>query len=863
MKRYSSLLLLLFVVLTTKAGPVDPNAAREVGAKFLHAKALLKTNNPTELQWAATYRTSNDDTAFYVYNSTNGFVIVSADDCYAPIIGYSNKGIFTRDDVPVQMEEYLQNFVKQIQYGIENRISADEATVRQWEWVRSTGRLSEKKGASEVEPLLTDIWRQGCYYNELCPADTNGQCGHVLVGCVATSMAQILHYWGYPETGSGSFTYTPTGYPQQSVDFGATTYQWDNMPDSLTAASTAAQIDAVATLMWHCGVAVQMEYSPTGSGAIFLLSVSALEDHFNYSSNMSTEYRDSHSTEEWLTLIKNSLDWGRPIHYCGGDHAFVCDGYDDNDFLHFNWGWGGRYDGYFADGALNPFTYNFNTNNIAIINIHPGNFTYEVNISANPSEGGTVSFGDKDDSATFAEGESCTVIAIPNSGYGFTCWTEDGDTVSTSSNYTFFVNDNRNLVANFAEGLVQQYSVTVSANPDIGGTVSFDNKDTREVYLYDFEDGTMMGWTSLDADGDGYDWVSSTKPSQYFNWGVNLTGYGHNASQSFVMSGSFTNSALTALTPDNYLISPTKGKYHQITFYAAAQDNLFAADHFGVAVSTTNATPESFTTLQEWTMTHKSKGQWYQYTVDLSAYSGQEIWVAIRHFDCTQQFVLKVDDIVLSTGLSATYDQDQPCTLTATANQHYIFVNWTKGDEVVSDEIPFNFLVTEDGHYTANFELQTYTVDIEVDPPGAGVVTGDTIYSYGERATVSVDPNENYHFTRWTENGEMVSLSNRFSFVVKENHHLVVHLAQDNALSEQNDAKIEVFPNPANNKLTIKCEEPILRYSIYDITGVLVTQVANFSKNEVEIDIESLAVGVYVIRLAVGNTVLTSRFVKE
>lgn len=342
-----------------------------------------------------------------------------------------------------------------------------------------------------------------------------------------------------------------------------------------------------------------MNYSPSGSGADFFLTVSALENYFKYSSNMTTIMRDHHSTEEWLTLIKNSLDWGRPIHYCGGDHAFVCDGYDDNDFLHFNWGWGGRYDGYFADGALNPYTYNFNTNNIAIINIHPGNFTYEVNISANPSEGGTVSFGDKDDSATFAEGESCTVIAIPNSGYGFTCWTEDGDTVSTSSNYTFFVNDNRNLVANFAEGLVQQYSVTVSANPDIGGTVSFDNKDTREVYLYDFEDGTMTGWTSLDADGDGYDWVSSTKTSQYFNWGVNLTGYGHNASQSFVMSGSYSNSAFTALTPDNYLISPAKGKYHQITFYAAAQDNLFAADHFGVAVSTTNASPSSFTTLQE------------------------------------------------------------------------------------------------------------------------------------------------------------------------------------------------------------------------------------------------------------------------
>ena len=373
----------------------------------------------------------------------------------------------------------------------------------------------------------------------------------------------------------------------------------------------------------------------------------------------------------------------------------------------------------------------------------------------------------------------------------------------------------------------------------------------------------MMGWTSLDADGDSYNWVSSTSPTYYFGWGTDLTGMGHNASQCFVMSGSFSNSAYSALTPDNYLVSPTKGKYHQISFYAAAQDNFYSADHFGVAVSTTNASPTSFTTIQEWTMTNKAQGRWYEYTVDLSAYSGQEIWVAIRHFNCTNQFVLKVDDIVLSSGLCAIYSQDQPCTVTATANQNYVFVNWTQGDEVVSNDNSLNFLVTENAHYVANFELPTYTVEIEVDPAGAGVVTGDTLYSYGQRATVGVEPNENYHFTRWTENGETVSLSTRFSFVVKENHRLVAHLAYDNALSEQTDAIIEVFPNPANNKLTVRCEEPILQYSIYDITGTLVTQVGNLSQNDVELNIESLSAGVYVIRLAVSNTVLTSRFVKE
>ena len=277
------LLLFLIAIQIAKADPVDQDAARAVGANFLHANALLKSADPAHLDLASTYRTTNGKAAFYVFNSDQGFVIVSADDFAIPILGYSNEGIFTGNDIPVQMEAYLQNFIKQMQYGIENHLSADANIARQWELVRSTGDITDEKDNDRVGPLLTDIWNQGCYYNECCPSDPNGQCGHVYTGCVATSFAQILHYWGFPERGTASHTYKPQGYPQHTADFGATTYQWDNMPDSLSASSTPEQINAVATLMWHCGVAVDMIYGPNSSGAFFPRVPSALVHYFNYS----------------------------------------------------------------------------------------------------------------------------------------------------------------------------------------------------------------------------------------------------------------------------------------------------------------------------------------------------------------------------------------------------------------------------------------------------------------------------------------------------------------------------------------------------------------------------------------------------
>ena len=181
-------------------------------------------------------------------------------------------------------------------------------------------------------------------------------------------------------------------------------------------------------------------------------------------------------------------------------------------------------------------------------------------------------------------------------------------------------------------------------------------QSTGDEFFENFDNSAMpAGWTAIDADGDGFNWCIASS--------VMTTGYGHNASTDCVLSQSYSNS-YGALNPNNFLVTPqvTVGSNSTFSFYACAQDASYAAEHFGVAVSTTTPTAAAFEMVQEWTLTAKgsgvmapgrdgqtrAQGTWYEYNVDLSAYAGQQIYIALRHFNCTDMFYIDVDDIALS-----------------------------------------------------------------------------------------------------------------------------------------------------------------------------------------------------------------------
>ena len=195
-KTLTIMMFLLALTMGAKANPVDIRQAREVGAKFVKGSIAIRAT-ADDLRHVTTYKTDSNVAAFYVFNVDNGFVIVAADDCSIPILAYSKEGSFDVNNIPVQMEGYLQVYRKEIQYGIEHRLSGDESIANQWNMLRATGRLYETRSTTAVEPMLSETWNQNCYYNALCPEDPNGPCGHVYAGCVATAMGQLMHFWQY------------------------------------------------------------------------------------------------------------------------------------------------------------------------------------------------------------------------------------------------------------------------------------------------------------------------------------------------------------------------------------------------------------------------------------------------------------------------------------------------------------------------------------------------------------------------------------------------------------------------------------------------------------------------------------------
>ena len=354
------------------AGPVDAQRAQQTGNRFLSAKAL-KSNIQLNLAYTSATRNAID---YYVFNvpGGNGFVIIAGDDRVKPILAYSTTGSFDVNNLSDGFSFTLNSFCEEIQYVREHNIEATPDIVAEWESVSKNGIINqERSNRVVVGPLLQSTWHQNFPYNSQCPEDPDGNGGHVYAGCVATAMGQVMKFWDYPEQGEGSYTYYPGGYPQQTANFGETEYHFELMPNDLDSLSTEEDYFYIAQLLHHCGIAVEMMYGPDGSGAFSGDVPPALRTYFGYScDDHITNYGGGfwgpgYSNEEWAQMLKDGgLDEGIPLYYSGqddhgaGGHAFVCDGYDENDYFHFNWGWSGKDDAWCPVGALNTTKYAFN-----------------------------------------------------------------------------------------------------------------------------------------------------------------------------------------------------------------------------------------------------------------------------------------------------------------------------------------------------------------------------------------------------------------------------------------------------------------------------------------------------------------------
>ena len=328
MKKLLSLVIAVVLGIgTIVANPVDVTTAKSLGQKFVQANFEKTTRADLQLYYTVT--SDNGEPCVYVFNLGNeGFVMVAASDNVRPVLAYSENGPFDATNPYNGAMFMLETYKNSISYAIEKNINATPEIAGQWESLRNCGKLSNKK-AHTVGPLVQTKWNQDSPYNLYAPTASGGPGGRCYAGCVATAMSQVMKYWEHPAQGTGSHTYYCPGYGQQSANFGATTYHWDLMPRSLSGA-TQAQIEAVATLMYHCGVAVDMGFAPDGSGAYSQDVPAAMANYFDYNYCVQKQ-RSSYSLANWVNLLKAEFDLGRPVYYSGhsseGGHAFVADGY--------------------------------------------------------------------------------------------------------------------------------------------------------------------------------------------------------------------------------------------------------------------------------------------------------------------------------------------------------------------------------------------------------------------------------------------------------------------------------------------------------------------------------------------------------
>lgn len=396
MKKALLLIILgLFAISGIKAEKVSPEKARTIAISFFNSFSAVKaTDADASLVYTFTESKGGGE-GVYVFNISNGFVMVSSDDVYRPIVGYSYEGRFDADNISPELSYYIGKIVEGRNITPKQPNAANK---REWEMLMAGGSISRKNGRGSFF-LCETLWDQDYPYNYYAPLE-NGQ--RTYAGCVACAMSQVMKFWDSPIRGTGYHEYEYGDFGLLSANFDTTYYDWENMPNSIYYGSTWQQINAIATLMYQCGIAVDMMYGLDGSGSYSEWVPNALIEHFSFTEEAELRYRNDYSLEEWQNMLKNEFDQGWPVYYSGseetGGHAFVCDGYDDNDMFHFNWGWSGSGDGFFAIDELNVGSYTFNWGQAAIFNMVPRD-VYE-NTPNPPTNFNAIASGDTDFNAT-------------------------------------------------------------------------------------------------------------------------------------------------------------------------------------------------------------------------------------------------------------------------------------------------------------------------------------------------------------------------------------------------------------------------------------------------------------------------------
>ncbi len=331
---------------------------------------MRRVRGDAPLTLAYTMRGDNGNNMLYAFNrgKGEGFIIVPGDDEAVPVLGFGESGHFDADDMPDNMRAWLNHYGRQIA------------------WAQAHGYKKASKAATatkqDIAPLVQAHWSQSGNYARQCIFDGT-QC---VTGCVATAMAQVMHYWAttgvnnkvYRHGCTALEAYTTQWYGYSVPALPAIeTFAWNDMTTGYPSSDNAA--NAVSTLMRYCGQSIHMEYGPDGSGGNEARAMQAFISCFGYQEGSQFLRRDNMTAEAWANQVYSELAASRPVMMGGEDastdsgHEFICDGYDAaTDTYHINWGWGGALDNWSVLDALTPLEgESYNDYRTLVVGIQP------------------------------------------------------------------------------------------------------------------------------------------------------------------------------------------------------------------------------------------------------------------------------------------------------------------------------------------------------------------------------------------------------------------------------------------------------------------------------------------------------------
>ena len=802
-------LLLFFCQDITNANPVDQKTAQKVAITHWNHVSPVKADN-----LAVTDITSQTPFhEFYIFTiGQKGFVIVAADNSVRPILAYSTDAPFVAENMPIQAREWLEDYENQIVYLLDHDNKASNQTQAEWNALLDGEPLSNLVDG-DVAPLVSTTWSQGAPYNSMCPGTSDARS---VVGCAATAMAQIMRFWNYPISGIGSHSYLHSTYGTQTADFANTIYDWANMPNICYTNSPIAQRNAVATLCYHCGVAIEMDYSPSGSGAVTLYEYNttypsvnnALKNHFDYSDSLTVVRLENTTQSNWESLIRTELNLGRPVLYSGRDtasgHAFVCDGYNSTGQFHFNWGWAGYCDGYYAIGSLNPApggtgastSGTYNLNNAMGIKIFPNGALRlsqnKINVSASATTENIIVTSAVNNSSSWTASSNATWVTLtPATGAGSGIPTHV--TINIAANNT---GSERSAIVTFTQG-TQTQQLTISQTSceesdmcpiSITAIDSYGDGWNNATLTIESAEGFVYGTVELISGYNATTTINVCDETVYAVWHIgnydSECSYSiRRADGSILHNGSPSNSSIAIHNPCSAvpIVCDTVTTYPWVENFTSEQYPCWMfidgdGDGYGWEISPTGyimsssyinnvgpLSPSNWIISPAFTIPSTGNYNLSWYASPTNSYYNREHYSVLISTNGSD--TLNFTNIVFSETINYTTSTLREVSLADYAGQtiRFAFHHHNVRDEYA---MKISDVTIEAGDPPI---VNNYTVTTSANNSSMGSVTGAGTYVEGDTVTLFAEANPGYRFDHWNYN----DLTNPFSFIITNDYDFV------------------------------------------------------------------------------------------